>query len=107
MQPEKVTVLCGLWAGGIIGSYFFKDAANRNVTVNCERYREMISNYFLPKMQELDLQNMLCQQDTCYTARTTMEASSVNILFHVRDRSIGRQLICPKRSLEKWLFLEF
>ena len=21
----------GLWAGGIIGSYFFKDAANRNV----------------------------------------------------------------------------
>ena len=25
---------------------FFKDAANRIVTVNGERYREMISNYF-------------------------------------------------------------
>ena len=42
MHPEKVTVWCGLWAAGIIGPYFFKGAANRNVTVNGERYREMI-----------------------------------------------------------------
>ena len=42
MHPEKVLIWCGLWAGGIIGPYFFKDAANRNVTVNGERYREMI-----------------------------------------------------------------
>ena len=55
MHPEKVTVWCGLCAGGIIGPYFFKDAANRKVTVNGERYREMISNFFLLKMQELDL----------------------------------------------------
>ena len=54
MHLEKVTVWCGLWAaGGIIGP--FNDAANRNVTVNAERYRGMISNFFLPKMQELDL----------------------------------------------------
>ena len=37
MLSEKVTVWCGLWAGGIIGPYFFKDDANRNVTVNGER----------------------------------------------------------------------
>ena len=46
MHPEKVTVWCRLWAGGIIGPYFFKDAVNRNVTVNGGRYREMISNFF-------------------------------------------------------------
>ena len=45
MHPEKVTVCCGLRAGGTSGPYFFKDAANRNVTVNDERYREMISNF--------------------------------------------------------------
>ena len=45
MHPEKVTVWCGSWADGIIGPYFFKDAANRNVTKNGERYREMISNF--------------------------------------------------------------
>ena len=42
----KIHFLCGLCAGGIIGPYFFKDYANRNVTVNGERYREMISNFF-------------------------------------------------------------
>ena len=55
MRSEKVTVWCGLWADSIIGAYFFKDATNPNVTVNGERYREMISNFFLAKMQELVL----------------------------------------------------
>ena len=41
MHPKKVTV----WCGGIIEPYFFKDAANRNVTVNGER--QII---ILPKM---------------------------------------------------------
>ena len=27
-----------IWAGGIIGPFFFKDASNRNVTVNGHRY---------------------------------------------------------------------
>ena len=30
-----------------------KDAANRNVTANGERYREMISNFFCPKCNAL------------------------------------------------------
>ena len=75
MPPEKVTVWCGLWAGGIIGPYFYKDAANRNVTVNGERYHDMIYNFFLTKMPELDLHGMWFQQDdaTCHTAHVTME----------------------------------
>ena len=50
-HPEKVTVGCGLWAGGIIGPYFYKDDAIRSVTVNGERYREMIFNN--PKCKNL------------------------------------------------------
>ena len=46
MHPEKDTVWCGLWAGGSIGPYFFKDDTNHNVTANGERYREMISYFF-------------------------------------------------------------
>ena len=49
LQKLSITVWCGLWAVGIIGPYFFKDAANRNVTANGERYREMISNFVLQK----------------------------------------------------------
>ncbi|CAH1988625.1 unnamed protein product [Acanthoscelides obtectus] len=63
MHPEKITVWCGLWAGGIIGPYFFKDDNGRNVTVNGERYRAMITNFFLPKMEELDLCDLWFQQD--------------------------------------------
>lgn len=46
MYTGKVTVWCGLWIGSIIGPQFFKDAANRNVTVNGERCSEMISIFF-------------------------------------------------------------
>ena len=41
--------------GAVYGPYFSKDAETCNVTVNVERYREVISNPFLPKMQNLDL----------------------------------------------------
>ncbi|GFU42332.1 DUF4817 domain-containing protein [Trichonephila clavipes] len=34
LHPEKLTVWCALWAGGIIGPYFFKRDEGHNVTVN-------------------------------------------------------------------------
>ena len=58
MHVEKVTVWCSLWAGGIIGPCFLKDGANRNVTVTGALCRELISNFYLPKMQEIDLHDM-------------------------------------------------
>ncbi|GFV76136.1 histone-lysine N-methyltransferase SETMAR [Trichonephila clavipes] len=32
LHPEKLTVCCALWAGGIIGLYFFKNDEGHNVT---------------------------------------------------------------------------
>ncbi|GFV49386.1 hypothetical protein TNCV_2198011 [Trichonephila clavipes] len=32
LHPEKLTVWCALWAGGIIGPYFFKNDEGHNVT---------------------------------------------------------------------------
>ncbi|XP_074036992.1 uncharacterized protein isoform X2 [Leptinotarsa decemlineata] len=74
MHPEKCTVWCGLYTGGIIGPYFFKDAVGRNVTVNGDCYRSMLTNFLLPKMEELNLVDMWFQQDgaTCHTARDSM-----------------------------------
>ena len=48
---------------------------NRNITVIGERYSEMISNFFLLKMQELDLHDMWFKQDcaTCNTELVTMD----------------------------------
>ncbi|GFV65502.1 hypothetical protein TNCV_1737391 [Trichonephila clavipes] len=44
-HPEKLTVWGALWAGGIIGPYFFKNDEGHNVTVNGDRYRAMITNF--------------------------------------------------------------
>ncbi|GFV43782.1 uncharacterized protein TNCV_4609401 [Trichonephila clavipes] len=38
LHPEKLTVWCALWAGGIISPYFFKNDEGHNVTVNGDRY---------------------------------------------------------------------
>ncbi|GFV43978.1 transposase [Trichonephila clavipes] len=75
LHPEKLTVWCALWAGEIIGPYFFKNDEGHNVTVNGDRYRAMITNFFIPELNNHDVQELWFQQDgaTCYTARATID----------------------------------
>ncbi|GFW72938.1 DUF4817 domain-containing protein [Trichonephila clavipes] len=75
LHPEKLTVWCALWAGGIIGLYFFKNDEGHNVTVNGDRYRAMMTNFFIPELNNHDVQELSFQQDgaTCHTARATID----------------------------------
>ncbi|GFT20552.1 uncharacterized protein TNCV_2183881 [Trichonephila clavipes] len=75
LHPEKLTVWCALWAGGIIGPYFFKNDEGHNVTVNGDLYRAMITNFFFPELNNHDVQELWFQQDgaTCHTARATID----------------------------------
>ncbi|GFX50979.1 uncharacterized protein TNCV_2733301 [Trichonephila clavipes] len=75
LHPEKLTVWCALWAGGIIGPYFFKNDEGHNVTVNGDRYRAMITIFYIPKLNNQDVQELWFQQDgaTCHTARATID----------------------------------
>ncbi|GFS79506.1 DUF4817 domain-containing protein [Trichonephila clavipes] len=75
LHPEKLTVWCALWAGGIIGPHFFKNDEGHNVTVNGDRYRAMITNFFIPELNNHDVQELWFQQDgaTCHTARATID----------------------------------
>ncbi|GFU08176.1 DUF4817 domain-containing protein [Trichonephila clavipes] len=75
LHPEKLTVWCALWAGGIIGPYFFKNDEGHNVTVNGDRYRAMITNFFISELNNHDVQKLWFQQDgaTCHTARATID----------------------------------
>ncbi|GFY04207.1 putative DD41D transposase [Trichonephila clavipes] len=74
LHPEKLTVWCALWAGGIIGPYFFKNDEGHNVTVNRDQYRAMITNFFIPELNNHDVQELWFQQDgaTCHTDRATI-----------------------------------
>ncbi|GFX03735.1 putative transposable element [Trichonephila clavipes] len=75
LHPEKLTVWCALWAGGIIGPYFFKTDEGHNATVNGDRYRAMITNFFIPELNNHDVQELWFQQDgaTCPTARAAID----------------------------------
>ncbi|GFT92480.1 uncharacterized protein TNCV_1053801 [Trichonephila clavipes] len=58
LHPEKLTVWGSLWAGGIIGPCFFKNDEGHNVTVNGDWYRAMITNFFIPELNNHDVQEM-------------------------------------------------
>ncbi|GFY07763.1 transposable element Tc3 transposase [Trichonephila clavipes] len=88
LHPEKLTVWFALWAGGIIGPYFFKNDEGHNVTVNGDRYRAMTTNFFIPELNSHDVQELWFQQDgaTCHIARATIDLLKDNF----SDRLISR-----------------
>ncbi|GFT63676.1 uncharacterized protein TNCV_871051 [Trichonephila clavipes] len=55
---------------------FFKNDEGHNVTVNGDRYRAMITNFFIPEWNNQDVQELWFQQDgaTCHTARATIDS---------------------------------
>ncbi|GFX74443.1 uncharacterized protein TNCV_3213301 [Trichonephila clavipes] len=75
LHPETLTVWCVLWADGIIGPYFFKNDEGHNVTVNGDQYRAIMTNFFIPELNNHDVQQLWFQQDgtTCHTARATID----------------------------------
>ncbi|GFY19728.1 putative transposable element [Trichonephila clavipes] len=54
---------------------FFKNDEGHNVTVNGDRYRAMITNFFIPELNNHDVQELWFQQDgaTCHIARATID----------------------------------
>ncbi|GFW34264.1 retrovirus-related Pol polyprotein from transposon TNT 1-94 [Trichonephila clavipes] len=72
LHPEKLTVWCALWAGGIL---LQKRTIFHNVTVKGDRYRAMITNFFISELNNHDVQELWFQQDgaTCHTARATID----------------------------------
>ncbi|GFX61281.1 hypothetical protein TNCV_1171201 [Trichonephila clavipes] len=59
---------------GLVES-FFKSDEGHNVTVHGDRYRAMITNFFIPELNNHDVQEQWLQQDgaTCHTARATID----------------------------------
>lgn len=98
LHPRRVTVWCGIWSRGVVGPYFFEDAMGDAVTVNGDRYREMIINFFSNQVNQLGLGNMWFQQDgaTCHTARATVE--TLKRMFPGRLISRNGDIDWPPRS---------
>ena len=61
MHPQRVTIWCGFPAGCIIGPYFFENEAGQTVTATSARYHDMITQFLLPKLDDIDGANMWFQ----------------------------------------------
>ncbi|GFW06024.1 putative LOC100569746 [Trichonephila clavipes] len=62
---------------GFRGTQFdlHKQCTGHNVTVNGDRYRALNTNFFIPELNNHDVQELWFQQDgaTCHTARATID----------------------------------
>ncbi|KAL7630171.1 UNVERIFIED_CONTAM: hypothetical protein RMT77_019690 [Armadillidium vulgare] len=100
LHSPKVTVWCAMSRSGIIGPYFFEGSNSASVTVNSERYVNMIETYFRPIVENDSRfnRNTWFQQDgaTAHTARAAMTA--VRALFPQKLISRFGDLAWPPRS---------
>ena len=90
IHAEKCAIWRGLWAGGIIGPYFFKNAEGVCVTVNGVRYRAMINEFLFPKIQDISVADLWFQQDcaTCHTAGEIIDLLKEHVIFYILFTSL-------------------
>jgi Helix-turn-helix domain (DUF4817) len=100
MHPLRTTVWCGFWAGGVIGPFFFEDDEEAAVTVNGDRYRNMLSDWFYPALDGMENNDHWFQQDgaTCHTSRETI--ALLNEKFPQKVISLRGNQEWPARSCD-------
>ena len=70
-------------AGDIIGLYFFENEAGQAATVN--RYRDRITQFFLPKLDDIDVANMWFQDDVI--ANETIQLPYFLVVYSLSDQN--------------------
>lgn len=75
LHSQKVTVWCAMSSQGVVGPYFFESENGSTLTVNSERYAEMLVNFAFPALDEHVNDRTLFQQDgaTSHTANISMD----------------------------------
>ncbi|GFS75074.1 DUF4817 domain-containing protein [Trichonephila clavipes] len=66
---------CRIWSEANPQVYVETPLHPEKLTVNGDRYRAMITNFFIPEMNNHDVQELWFKQDgaTCHTARATID----------------------------------
>lgn len=98
LHSDRVTVWCAMSRNGIIGPFFFEDDNGGAVTVNSQRYVNMLQTFFAPRLEEMERENVWFQQDgaTAHTSRACMEV--LRAMFPERLISLRGDITWPARS---------
>ncbi|GFU04825.1 transposable element Tc3 transposase [Trichonephila clavipes] len=76
LSPSLIATAADIvFENGVIVESFFKNDEGHNVTVSGDRYRAMVTNFFLPELNNHDVQELWFHQDgaTCHTDRATID----------------------------------
>lgn len=89
---KKVNVWCAIRCDKIIGPYFF------DTNLNQHSYLNVLENFFLPAMEDVNLEDFHFQQDGCPAHSTRLITNFLN--QHFPERWIGRHgpIHWPARS---------
>lgn len=100
LHPQKVTVWCGICSFGILGPYFFEDERGNPVTVNSERYVEMLQTFLLDAIRQLQLPLDVTwyQQDGARPHTSNMSMEVLREMFPGRLLSQRGDQSWPARS---------
>ena len=98
LHDEKVTVWCGVSSKTVIGPFFFQNENGHAVTINQERYRDMMTNFVMPIIRRKRMRQFWFQQDGAppHTSRITIDF--LKKLFPGRLMSKSGDLDWPPRS---------
>ena len=96
-QPKRVIVWWGFWSRGIIGPFFFENEQGEAITVNGDRYRAMLNEFWFTKIEEEDIGNIWFQQDgvMCHIAAATLDV--LRPVFEYRIIRRRADVVCPPR----------
>ena len=99
-HPKPVTVWSGFWSRGIIGSFSFENEHGETVTVNGDRYRNILKKFLFTKIEEEDIGNIWFQQDgdTCHTDEAILDV--LRPVFEDRIISHRADVVWPTRSCD-------
>jgi hypothetical protein len=102
LHPKKVTVWCAMWAGGIVGPFFFENEENEVAqTVNADRYCAMMENFFWPELDALSIhEEMWFQQDGAPSHTAGRALNLIAERFPGRVISRGGDISWPPRSCD-------
>jgi len=99
LHSQNLTVWCAISASGIIGPYFFENEAGNAVTVNADRYLEILKNFFTPQLARFPVyENTLFQQDGATSHAARMSLNVVDALFPNRVVSRNGDIPWAPRS---------
>lgn len=98
LYDKKVTVWCGICSEKIIGPYFFEDENGTTVTVNGDRYRDMLTNFVKPQIDALGIEGLWFQQDGAPWHTANLSINILNRMFPGHVISKRGDIEWPPRS---------